>query len=421
MDKRKWILLFVVLCLGMAACSLDDQPKASTEGMVQTTEATESIEPTEPAGPLVTDAWASDCSCGTTITGKEYSYAIPQINLDSSAAALINGQIMDKYSCIVHNCEETGNEYAPKYFSVAYEYSVVGDVLSLRIEDDPADLDDNQYTVYTISIAEKAEADKEDIVETAGMAYDDYLMQVKHALVSEFWNMHESFYSFTSTNLSLQVLKTIDDDLQKTLSADNLEAAIPYFDKNGNLCILGKYYINAAAGYMRVSVNLETFEMSPYYAETVEYPREQMRIELTWDRVSDVSEECCIGYLLMGIMDDGQTVYVRKNQNEVYAGDVLVATVEDISTQEKEGSCITLYRTDGVFSMTASAEMGKNGMIINGLIMNSGIEAVIDWADQNQSVIYSYSDEDVYRGGTGVWYWAPFNIDHGVLTDYSGY
>ena len=407
----------------------DTDSKSGTQSTENETVAEDHKQPSqsveEELEKIVESKWKKTCSCGKSPSGKdvECSYAIPRINLKSADVDAINNDITQLFASVVHDCTETQEDYIPAYYSVDYECSIVGDILSVCIVAIPSDSCNAVYRIYTVSLQSGHIAGPAQVINESGMRYEDYLTEVKYALGSEFWNTQKKLFETDLSQdfgqfyqSSVQYLQKVDNDLQKTISPENLEEAIPYFDENGDLTIYGRYYVDAAAGFDYVCVNLETYERSPYYCEKVKLPEALMKIELTWDQESDGVMNY-IDFMLEGSLDDGSRVYIGKMQDEYYVNDKLVATVECHSVNAQAIYEVTLYDLDGVYTLSASAGMDPDGFLINSAVTYVNISASVHWLTSNQNVVCDYRDADVVRGGTGVWVWCPFRIDHGQYVE----
>lgn len=403
--------------------SKSNAQSTESETLTEDHEQPQSVE--ERLEEIVENQWEKTCTCvkPTGGTDVECVYAIPKINLKSAEVDAINNDLAGLLSSVIHDCNETLDDYTPAYYSIDYQCSLVGDILSLCVTAVPSDSGHATYRIYTISLQSGRTADPEQVIRECGMSYADYLTEVKYALGSEFWNMQKQLFEtdpsqdFDQFSRSpVPFLQKVDNDLQKTISPDNLSEAIPFFDENGDLTIYGRYYIDAAAGYDYVLINLETYEMSPYYTEKIKMPEALMKIELTWDQESN-GEANYIDFMLTGSLDDGNWVYIGKSQEEYYVDNKLIATVENRSIREQAIYELTLYDLDGVYALSASAGMDPSGFIINSAVTYVNISASVHWLRGSQNVVCDYRDADVVRGGTGVWVWCPFSIDHGQFIE----
>jgi len=55
--------------------------------------------------------------------------------------------------------------------------------------------------------------------------------------------------------------------LKNTLSEDNIQRSVPYFNENGQLCIIGAIYSLAAGDFYYQKINLENFVTNPAFSE----------------------------------------------------------------------------------------------------------------------------------------------------------
>ncbi len=144
-------------------------------------------------------------------------------------------------------------------------------------------------------------------------------------------------------------------------------------------------------------------------------------IDLTWDSVfgyettatTDSLELC-----LDGTLDDGTYVVVSGSSVRVTdpEGNPVTEGLDDYA----QVSCstghmvITLYRNDGRFSLSIEPSQIEEGNIMFGFNVE-GLTATVSGSDSG----YFTTDEGLLRWYTGIWAWAPFDIDHGKLAEYT--
>ncbi|MBR6762492.1 MAG: hypothetical protein IKM13_01930 [Clostridia bacterium] len=208
---------------------------------------------TLPATPIITTYYEKSCECD----GTGYSYSIPQINLDSPEIDAINQEILTDYyggdhiSDIIHKCDEQ-DDFTIKFFD--YEYSVVGDILSLAMCSEETFTDGTGWRVYIISVSEKREVTKETVLDAYGMSLDEYAQTVKDALSVAFLELWERY--------SDGDVESWKPYLEGMLEERNLSKAKPFFNADGKLCILGDVGIAAGAGFTQQIIELEGFEIT---------------------------------------------------------------------------------------------------------------------------------------------------------------
>ena len=354
------------------------------------------------------------CTCGWD--SEDWTFEIPQINLDSDEIDAINEKILSDYAELIHDCDAAEPYDYPAYWNVDSDYTVRGDILSLVIEGEFSDCDGADYGVYNISLSEKSQVSDVTLIAAAGMTEEEYRTHVKQALGSVFWDFCGFLSELNPGDYTLDEWFMYDGMLQSTIGAENVDAAKPFLGANGDLWIVGDVYVPAGGGVLTVTVNLNDYELTPNYAESLNYekPEELMRIELTWDGKDDDGYLLYLGADLTGMMDDGSwteindwsVTYDQQGQPAAYAAR---------SSTDTEGSVTYhLYRLDGELSFEVSVKEGAADFY--GMIQESGVKATVTYPDGR---MFTYTlDEGVYKSYTGHWFWAPFAIDHGALTEY---
>jgi len=239
--------------------------------------------PTPPSTPspqpdlshVVEDAWSGECVYSVNDgqggrSTKTAVYHVPKINLDFTNAQAINEEILENFSQARDESDAgyplTGSD--PAFLSVDYEWSVKGNIISLLVtcwRDVP---DVPGYYLYTLYVDTGKEVPKGDIIRVAGITEQDYCTRVKEALGSVFWD--QSFGP--GTEYDLGTWQRYKSYLEDTISQDNVDMAQPFFNENGELCVLGHAFYDAGKNPHDTLVNLENYVLSPYYAETIPMP-----------------------------------------------------------------------------------------------------------------------------------------------------
>ena len=358
------------------------------------------------------------CTCGLDEYGDSsnpWLFEIPQINLESEGINEINQEITSKYSSLIHDCAQSDPYDYPSYSSVKCEYSVSGDILSLVIKAPSSDCDVVDYDVYNISIKDKCAVNKDVVIAEAGMPVDEYRNHVKYVLGSEFWDNYVFLNGVATEKLSLEYLFTMDQMLQDTISPTNIDAARPFIASNGSLCVVGRLFFVAGGGEFDGIYNLEDYEISPYYSETLDYqkPEELMRIEMSWDGTDENGNLMYLNVDFSGTMDDGSWVQI---DDWSFTYDEQGQPIAHCERNQAEGTITYyLYNVGGLFNYVVSVDVGTSDYF--SMIGDSGVKAVVTYPDGKT---YNYTlDEGTYRGNTGYWFWAPFSIDHGTLAEYN--
>ncbi len=268
---KKYGLLFLVLCLGvtmLSGCdliaskipdlSLDilDQNADDTVDVTDTATATTTVAPvTEPTTApteavdqptvdlelLVTDAYYKKIDYYEELNSRDVTleYAIPQINLDGEAIVAVNEEIMAYYQSIVDD-ELTAYEegYSNICYSIAYEWTVNDDVLSLLITVKLDWAEPMPYRVYNVSISEARLLSAEEMYEIADLDADT----IREMLGSYYFDMYGNLSPSDFGDYYY-------DQLENTLADENVQRAEIYLDENGGACVIGQVYSMAGADY----------------------------------------------------------------------------------------------------------------------------------------------------------------------------
>lgn len=227
---------------------------------------------------LVTNAYANDCTYTANMynyeTGKSEKteitciYRIPKINLSSSDVEKINLEIYSSLSPIIEDAVVEIDEYGYPYTSdeIIYYWSVNGDVLSLVIRNSsyPDSSGGYEYMVYNISISTGNRLSKNELISVAGVSQENYHDMLWQALGSAYFQGKESYIKQVGYD---DFFRT---QLENTLSEDNIQSCVPYFNENGQLCIIGAIYSLAAADFYYHDINLENFISNPAFSEYME-------------------------------------------------------------------------------------------------------------------------------------------------------
>ena len=139
---------------------------------------------------------------------------------------------------------------------------------------------------------------------------------------------------------------------------------------------------------------------------TTEAESQSVRIEVTWESPEELD------IYLKGRADDGEELQITKDDTEVYSEDgTLIAEAQNEAEQSQHQVTFVLYNLDTHLELEA-----MNGPDNQ---MPERIEAEVYLSGSDNPVHFDNQDgEGTYRSYTGVWFWAPFGLDHGQLVDY---
>ena len=139
---------------------------------------------------------------------------------------------------------------------------------------------------------------------------------------------------------------------------------------------------------------------------TTEAESQSVRIEVTWESPEELD------LYLKGSADDGEELQITKDDTEVYSEDgTLIAEAQNEAEQSQHQVTFVLYNLDTHLELEA-----MNGPDNQ---MPERIEAEVYLSGSDNPVHFDNQDgEGTYRSYTGVWFWAPFGLNHGQLVDY---
>lgn len=224
---------------------------------------------------LVTDAYANEPSytltaydgTSTTYTAK---YHIPKINLPGETVAQVNNDIyiyISSYQEVESalDCIAQGG-YPMTREGISYQWTVKEDILSLLLvwEGSPDMGFSTEYHVYNVRIPSGESVSEEDVAIVVGFSKEEYALKAKQALGSAFWEGES--YDLYAQNMA----DFFNDCLKNTISDENIAEVQPFFNADGNLCIVGKVYSLVGADYYSQILNLEDFELYENYDQLLE-------------------------------------------------------------------------------------------------------------------------------------------------------
>ena len=196
-----------------------------------------------------------------TIAQVVYSRVLPQIDLPGPNVEAINEEILRDY---------TTDFYTANYANIYYEWAVKDDVLSVVIVGSGSMFDGgweeegygcDAFSVYNISISKCRLLKDEEVYAAAGMA--DPEVQVLNAIVhygARWKGRNEGgkqlFFGNPDNSNEIRAI-------EETISHENFLQAKPYFDKDGNLNVMGYVVTNIGAGGFYGFVPVYEYENTP--------------------------------------------------------------------------------------------------------------------------------------------------------------
>lgn len=238
---------------------------------------------------LVTDVKARVCSCHERRYNREtkqseltdkvlvFTYRIPKINLAGPDIDQINSELYNTlYPEIERAVEATEQrESVPACEEISYGWTVVGDVLSLKVlNHGSAEVGHpDSYMIYNVSISTGKRLSTAEFLPAVGMPESEYRETVREAAGSRFLNSYADTYE---KFLNLRDNAGFIDRFDFTVSDTNIDNAQPYINDNGQLCAVVSIGSMAAASSYRNDINLEEYEYSPYYCLMYSIPEESI-------------------------------------------------------------------------------------------------------------------------------------------------
>ena len=170
-----------------------------------------------------------------------YSYSLPKIVCDSDYAGCVNKEIDDLYEKHILpqlDTMEDGNSIVTP--SSRWQKSSYGGITSVVLMINSSW--DSDYPFFWNFDPYGNEADNAAVLKAAGMAAEEFVNRAHDVLEQE--------VSFDREGKSDEILKSLDEDAEKTLSEQNINAEMPMAVlDDGSILFCAKVYSVAGAGY----------------------------------------------------------------------------------------------------------------------------------------------------------------------------
>lgn len=154
------------------------------------------------------------------------SYTVPELKLQSSDAAEINSEIQRSCMKLVDESVESSNNGTSLIcLGIEYDAWMNNNDLTLLITMDN-DWGLISYLVYTVDVVTGEELDNDDIAEMMNIDDDELEEQIQDTMLDYYVNQ----YSGNSSDFYYQ-------QLEKTISEDNVDEAEAYINKDGEIYI----------------------------------------------------------------------------------------------------------------------------------------------------------------------------------------
>lgn len=195
---------------------------------------TTTAQPEPPApGPAVSDAaWLVSDAFYQEDSNNIFS--IPVVNLESDEIKALNAAIYEELYPQIQEALKDDTSWA-NLFSSVYTWGVNGDILSLVIRISyigPW----HEYRVYNISVSQQKLLNDTAVIGMAGYSEQEYLEMAASA-------MEQSFVRYTQMGMheENEIYKNAYNNAhEETLLPENIEAAMPFLNAKGDLCIIAE-------------------------------------------------------------------------------------------------------------------------------------------------------------------------------------
>ena len=245
---------------------------------------------------LVTDAYAYDTDQTIWMYDVEtdlsqelpLAFHIPQVNLESADAEAVNREI---YSTLYPDVQKAvsviGSYEVLECGSIAYRAAVNGDVLSLLVISSmyPDASPYTSYLVYNFSLSKGTLLTAEAVAAAAGYTADDYALRARQAMGSY---IRSTFPVETAQSYGDVFVQELNNDLDRTLSDENVQNGQPFLDEKGNLRLVATLYWPVANGRFTLLLNLTDFQLVEDYDQAPK-TLEPEQIRLTEDEAKKLA------------------------------------------------------------------------------------------------------------------------------------
>lgn len=233
------IALIAALCVVFSACGDGEEPVTTTapEVVIQAAKNKNKVSVMREESFEYTDNNGNSYSA---------SYRIPSINLDSEDAEDANAEITEKYTPDFEKAEqESASRIGLTCDSLDYERFENGDVLSVVIRrvyySHAVD-----YSVYNFNSKTGALLKNSDVAKAAKLSSDEVNETIKKELEKDYVSKYKNSKP-----------EKYDENLEKTLSEENIGKTMLYLGKDGRLTAICKEYASVGAGEFSVVLTIK--------------------------------------------------------------------------------------------------------------------------------------------------------------------
>lgn len=191
--------------------------------------------------------------------GVGHEVILPEIQLNGAEANAANSAIWAAYDSYI-------NETASWYSEINYKWSVNGNILSLVIQS-CSDTKMVEAEVYNFSVSSGTRLSNEDVYAVTGM--EDLRTRVSHAIACYTGEelLHTAKGNEADFVFSGGTENTFTVDLFNWgIAQENYEAATPYINEQGQLCVIANIYQLAGAASHSGDVCVEHYDTEVLYS-----------------------------------------------------------------------------------------------------------------------------------------------------------
>ncbi len=264
-----------------------------------------------------------------------YSYRIPKINVTGNTAARMSYAmdddlkhfLMDAESLSESQAENTGQ---PECTSINYEWylhdQTLVSVVTTRIMHGKTD-DRDHYAVYNYRLDSAREASPTTVITYKGYSYRQYADKVKDALMSAYLDR------FGEKIGKVIAKKDAVSAMSQTICDANVAEAKPFFDSEGNFCIVGNLVLSNGSKSGDYRINLESFktnDMVASFREDVDRAAEPLNEEFA-EQLAAL--EAAVGVQDTASASEGQEQTAQAQEQTVQ--ETQQQTAQETQTQEQ--------------------------------------------------------------------------------------
>lgn len=324
MRKRVFILVSLLIFFVLSACNNQIEDSLQVEKSKDITYDN-----------LVTDVYTKECVYTNNLYHSETSekeemqvtasFHIPQIHLSSNNAKEINEEIYNLWYPQIQNVIEEIDEYGKPVTSngMSYRWAVNDDILSLVAINNyaPDSSGGLEYLVYNLSISTGNILSNEEVYTIVNFSQTEYYDKVKQVIGSAFFQDKEEYIEQYGYD---DFFRT---QLEKTISDENIQNAIPYINEDGQLCVITRIYSLAAADYYWYDLNIENFKLIPAYKNYMEQGIDMTDESTIFNRYKEILAQypeiaengyCDTEYLVYDIDKNGIPELIVKENHTTY-------------------------------------------------------------------------------------------------------